>query len=47
MGRCKFVNDTGNTWYYVCPEPPAGEYWDPGWIFSGNVTGVPSGIPAG
>ena len=43
--RCKFVNDAGNTWYYVRPEPPAGEYWDPGWIFSGNVTGVPSGIP--
>ncbi|MES9539572.1 hypothetical protein [Actinomadura sp. NPDC000600] len=43
--RCKFVNDARNTWYYVRPEPPAGEYWDPGWIYSGNVTNVPSGIP--
>ncbi|MFC6880821.1 MULTISPECIES: hypothetical protein [Actinomadura] len=44
--RCKTRNDSGNTWYYVRPEPPAGEYWDPGWIYSGNVTSVPSGIPS-
>jgi hypothetical protein len=33
---CKYRNpDSGNIWYYA---QPANTSWDPGWIYSGNVT---------
>lgn len=39
---CKYVNYAGNTWYYVRPDESG---WSNGWVWSGNVTGVPSGLP--
>ena len=32
---CKYRNPAGNIWYYV---QPVNTDWDPGWIYSGNVT---------
>ncbi|GAA4238559.1 hypothetical protein GCM10022254_55020 [Actinomadura meridiana] len=39
---CKTVNSSHNTWYFVRPDVDG---WDAGWIYSGNVDGVSSGIP--